>query len=227
MGFSLKNVVSWGRTSKEYVAMFALSPKDLEKPILGCSDGPASFNHTLTRLGGCVTSVDPLYAFDGGQLERRIDETSPLVVAQTYQNVYEFVWRSFVSAEQLIDARLQAMKLFLTDYEAGRAERRYLEGSLPALPFADGTFELALCSHFLFLYSQHFSVDFHIKAVEELSRVASEVRVFPLLELGSRPSRHLDTVVNELKDSGYVVTLKPVDYKVQKGGNKMLVVTAT
>ena len=207
--------------------MFALSPKDLEKSILGCGDGPASFNHTLTRLGGRVTSVDPLYAFDVGQLGRRIDETSPLVVAQTYQNVHEFVWRSFVSVSQLIDTRRQAMKLFLTDYEAGRAERRYFEGSLPALPFADGTFELALCSHFLFLYSQHFSADFHIKAVEELLRVASEVRVFPLLELGSRPSRHLDAVVDELNNHRYTVTLKQVDYEVQKGGNKMLVVTAT
>ena len=148
MGFTLDNVVPWSRSFAEYVAMFALSPEDLEKSILGCSDGPVSFNHTLTRLRGCVTSVDPLYAFDVGQLERRIDETSPLVVAQTYQNVHGFVWRSFTSVEQLTDTRLQAMKLFLTDYEAGRAEGRYLEGSLPTLTFKDDTFELVLCLHY-------------------------------------------------------------------------------
>ena len=77
----------------------------------------------------------------------------------------------------------------------------------------------------LFLYSQHFSADFHVQATKELLRVASEVRIFPLLELGLGPSRHLDTVVGELENSGYVVSIKQVDYEVQEGGDKMLVVT--
>jgi len=43
--------------------MFALSDDDLAKPILGCGDGPASFKPELTRWGGKIISVDPLYAY--------------------------------------------------------------------------------------------------------------------------------------------------------------------
>ncbi|MCI5142695.1 MAG: SAM-dependent methyltransferase, partial [Candidatus Electrothrix sp. ATG1] len=43
MTFQLKEIVPWGRSFQEYVAMFALSEDDLGKRILGCGDGPASF----------------------------------------------------------------------------------------------------------------------------------------------------------------------------------------
>ena len=44
MSFSLKQIVPWGRSFAEYVAMFALSGDDLGKRILGCGDGPAAFD---------------------------------------------------------------------------------------------------------------------------------------------------------------------------------------
>ncbi len=34
----------WGRSLDEYQGMFALSPDDLAGKIIGCADGPASFN---------------------------------------------------------------------------------------------------------------------------------------------------------------------------------------
>ena len=63
MAFTLEKVVPWGRSFDEYVAMFALSKHDLEKRILGCGDGPASFNATHFRHGGKIISADPLYQF--------------------------------------------------------------------------------------------------------------------------------------------------------------------
>ncbi len=74
--------------------------------------------------------------------------------------------------------RLAAMENFLADYEAGKAAGRYIEGVLPSLPFADDSFDLALCSHLLFLYSEQLDADFHIAAVRELLRVARDVRIF-------------------------------------------------
>ena len=44
MAFQLAEVVPWGRTFDEYVAMFSLDATDRSRSILGCSDGPASFN---------------------------------------------------------------------------------------------------------------------------------------------------------------------------------------
>ena len=42
------------------------------------------------------------------------------------------------------------MNLFLEDFPGGLDEGRYVEASLPTLPFDDGTFDLALCSHLLY-----------------------------------------------------------------------------
>jgi hypothetical protein len=61
-----------------------------------------------------------------------------------------------------------------------------VQGSLPALPFKRGEFQMALCSHFLFLYSEQFDLDFHLGSVLALCGVAEDVRIFPLTELGSR-----------------------------------------
>lgn len=45
------------------------------------------------------------------------------------------------------------MEKFLLDYEIGKTAGRYLQQSLPNLEFADNQFDLCLCSHLLFLYS--------------------------------------------------------------------------
>jgi len=65
MAFRYENVVPWGRSYEEYLRMFDLRPDDLKRCILGCADGPASFNSELTRRGGGVVSVDPLYGRAG------------------------------------------------------------------------------------------------------------------------------------------------------------------
>lgn len=222
MAFDLEHVVPWGRSFEEYVSMFALDGDDLGKRCLGCGDGPASFNRTLTSLGGSVVSVDPIYRFSTDQIASRLKNTFDVVLEQTRQNREEFIWREIPSIEALGEIRMKAMSEFLSDFAAGKAQGRYIEGELPRLPFADRSFDLALCSHFLFLYSGHFDANFHVESVKELCRVASEVRVFPLLELGAVRSRHLDGAVSRLSDEGYRVTVTKVGYEFQKGGNEML-----
>jgi hypothetical protein len=225
MSFTLDRVVPWGRSFDEYVAMFALSTSDLQKRILGCSDGPASFNAVLTKQGGTVVSADPLYHFSHKEIAKRIDETFEEVLAQTRRNQDEFVWQQFASVEELAETRRRTMNTFLLDYDEGRKTGRYLEASLPNLPFENKAFDLALCSHFLFLYSELFSELFHLASIKELCRVADEVRVFPLLELGSKPSRHLDSVVAALEKEGFNVAVQSVNYEFQKNGHQLLKVT--
>jgi ubiquinone/menaquinone biosynthesis C-methylase UbiE len=113
----------------------------------------------------------------------------------------------------------------LEDYPAGLNEGRYLQAALPSLPFDDRSFDLALCSHFLFLYSEQFSLEFHLEAIRELCRVAREVRIFPLLELGAITLRHLDPLIGQLETEGCSLEAIPVNYEFQKGGNKMLKVS--
>ena len=63
MPFSIDRVIPWGRTLSEYGAMFDLSEGDLCGRILGCADGPASFNAEMKAQGRSVISVDPLYSY--------------------------------------------------------------------------------------------------------------------------------------------------------------------
>jgi hypothetical protein len=204
MAFTLNDIVPWGRSYDEYVRMFALEETELRLRILGCGDGPASFNAEAAGRGMQVISCDPLYAFGAAAVRERIDATSPDVLEQTRKNAAEF----------------------LEDYDPESAEgssgRRYVAAALPDLPFLDAAFDLALCSHFLFLYSDHLGADFHADAVCELCRVAREVRIFPLLSLDGERSPFVETIRETLTGSGKVVSLELVPYEFQRGGNQMM-----
>jgi len=218
----LNEVVPWGRTLQEYKLMFNLSETDLNKKILGCGDGPASFNAEMTELGYSVVSIDPIYEFSENQIRQRVQETYEPIISQVKQNVDHYIWNNFHDPEQLGYARLAAMEKFLLDYEIGRIKGRYLWQSLPKLELADHQFELCVCSHLLFLYSDHLSLDFHIASIHELLRISKEVRIFPLLKLDCKPSPYLDLVVNLLSSQQFDITVQPVAYEFQKGGNQML-----
>lgn len=222
MAFSLDRVVPWGRSFAEYRQMFGLTDGDLRNRILGCADGPASFNAVATGLNVRVTSVDPLYAFSAAEIRGRIKEACPQILEQTRQNRDDFVWKGFASIEALGWARLRAMVRFLRDYPTGRESKRYLAAELPELPFERSAFGLALCSHFLFLYSDLFSEQFHLDAVAELCRVADEVRIFPLVALGGAPSPHVEAVMHAAERLGCRARIERVGYEFQRGGNEML-----
>lgn len=202
--------------------MFSLAGADLAGRILGCGDGPASFNAEATNRGTKVVSCDPIYAFSKADIEARIAATYEQVIDQTRQNQNEFVWDVITSVKELGKARMAAMQAFLDDYPAGLIEGRYLNSKLPTLPFPVGSFDLALCSHLLFLYSQHLDEAFHHSSLLELCRVAKEVRVFPLLALGGAISPHLEGSIEMLRAAGHQVSIQKVNYEFQRGACEML-----
>jgi hypothetical protein len=224
MSFTLEKVVPWGRSYDEYIDMFALTESDLRLRILGCGDGPAAFNAELTKRGGNVVSIDPVYVFDTSQIRNRIDETYDTVMTQMQKNQNDYVWESISTIEQLGHIRMLAMETFLGDFETGKQNGRYIAGELPILPFEERQFDLALSSHFLFLYSAHLSAEFHLQALREMLRVAEEVRVFPLLMLDGALSSHIAFVKKKLENDGFHLEVKRVSYEFQRGGNQMLVI---
>lgn len=222
----LANVVPWGRSFDEYRAMFALSEDDLHGRILGCGDGPASFNAEATERGCNVTSCDPVFQFPAEAIRRRIDAVYPEIMAKVKEGADNYIWDSLGSVEKLGEVRMAAMSRFLSDFDAGYRQGRYVSASLPSLPFPDASFDLALCSHYLFLYSDHVDEAAHLASMRELCRVASEVRVFPVISLDGTPSKHLDALMTALSEDGIDVSLQPVSYRFQKGATEMLVARA-
>jgi SAM-dependent methyltransferase len=223
MAMQLEAVVPFGRSLDEYRQMFALTPEALTRSILGVADGPASFNAELTAQGGQITSVDPLYAFAPDEIQQRFDAVVDNIIEQVRQTPADWVWSYHRSPDDLRANRVRVMAAFLADYSRG--DERYVVGELPTLPFADDQFDLALCSHFLFLYTDHFTYAFHLAAMLEMLRVAREVRVFPLLTLGLARSPYLSPIQRDLTAQGFTIRVKQVPYELQRGGNEMLMVT--
>jgi hypothetical protein len=220
----LTEIVPWGRTLAEYKLMFDLSDADLNRQILGCGDGPASFNVEMNELGLSVVSIDPIYQFTAAEIDLRVRDTYSTIISQVRQNSSRYIWNYFTDPDELGCARMAAMNEFLADYETGKSTGRYLCQSLPQLDFPDRQFDLCVCSHLLFLYSEQLSLDFHLESISELLRVAAEVRIFPLLTLDCNPSTYIDPVIEKFDRAGFDVGIRAVNYEFQKGGDLMLVI---
>ena len=222
MAFTLDKIVPWGRSYTEYLRMFNLTGDDLKLSILGCADGPASFNSEMRKRGYTAVSADPIYQFSAAEIRRRIDETYSDILKQTRLNRDAYVWDEIGSVEELGRLRMSAMLEFIDDFELGKQEGRYVAAELPSLPFTNSQFDLVLSSHFLFLYSDHLSLDFHTDAITELCRVGKEVRIFPLLDMSGALSVHVDPVIEALRKASKLVSIETVPYEFQRGGAKIL-----
>lgn len=219
---TLEQVVPWGRNFDEYRQMFNLECDGFNGTVLGVSDGPSSFNAEATQKGCRVTSIDPVYTFSKNQISGRIQETARIIMQQIEQSRDAFIWSTLASPQVLETVRMHAMETFLEDFEQGKAQKRYVEGALPQLPFESQSFDLVLCSHFLFLYSSHFDTQFHIQSVLELARIGKEVRIFPLVDLNGLLSVHLEQSIEALGQNGFTATIENSHYEFQRGAHQML-----
>lgn len=220
--FKLEEALPWGRNRVEYSAFFDLGGLPPETRILDVAGGPSSFTAEMHHLGYPAVAADPLYRFSKREIAGRIEAARAIMVAGLRRAHGRFLWDHYGTVEALEATRLAAMKHFLEDYEEGLDEGRYVDAALPTLPFEDAAFDLALSSHFLFMYSAQFDLAFHEAALRELCRVAREVRVFPLLDMEGERSCHVATVITSLRASAYVAEVRTVEYEFQKGGNEML-----
>jgi SAM-dependent methyltransferase len=221
MAVHLDRVVPFGRSLAEYQLMFNLTADILQHKILDLAAGPASFNAEMRQQGKHVTSVDPIYELSAAVIQQRFNQCVDEIIEQVKMSAGDWVWQYHKSADDLRRNREQALQLFLADYEQGQAEQRYIVGELPELPL-EQSFDLALCSHFLFLYSDQLSYSFHHASVLKMLSLAKEVRIFPLLTLDLKRSPHLDPLRRDLEQAGYHSEIITVDYELQRGGNQML-----
>jgi hypothetical protein len=177
MAVKLDRVVPFGHSLSEYRLMFKLTADDLKRKILDVAAGPASFNAEMRQQGDFVISVDPIYELSAAVIQQRFDECVDSIIKQVKQSPDDWVWQYHKSADDLRKNRERALQIFLADYQQGKTEQRYITGELPEIP-VNQSFDLVLCSHFLFLYSDQFSYPFHQAAVLKMLSLAKEVRIF-------------------------------------------------
>ena len=223
MAFKLSSIVPWGRNMAEYVQMFRLSESDLSGKIAGFGDGPACFNCEMTERGGSVISFDPIYRFSKADLEKRIEEVRVVVMQQMRENMDNYVWKNIRNLDELEYTRMSAMRKFLSDYEKGKAEGRYVVHELPdRLPYDGDHFDIGLSSHFLLMYTS-LGYDFHIASMTEMLRVCKEIRIFPIVDLDANKTDLTEKVIDHFRKDFKVEVVK-TEYEFQKGENKLLII---
>jgi SAM-dependent methyltransferase len=208
------------RSLAEYRRMFRLTGQDLSGSIVDCPGGAASFTAEVNGAGGRVTACDPMYREDAAAIGEL--SLADMRRANQYQraNPDEYVWTFFADPDEYLASRTRAVELFSRHMTENPDS--YVVASLPTLPFADQTFDLALSSHLLFAYADRLDRDFHLDSIRELTRVAAEVRVFPLVPFGFPDNPDLPGVVGELSRGGLRAELVGVDYELQRGADTML-----
>jgi hypothetical protein len=211
------------RSMAEYRRMFALTEADLTGRILDCPGGAASLTAEVNAAGGDTTACDPVYALAGAE-ELRAHAEAEVDRANRYvrDHPHEYRWSFFTDADHHRRHRHGAVTRFAADLAAHPA--RYVPATLPELPFPDGRFDLVLSSHLLFSWADRLDLDFHRAAMLELLRVSrEEVRVFPLLSLGSVDRGLLERLPAELHADGVASRVVDVAYEFQAGCHQMMV----
>jgi hypothetical protein len=201
--------------------MFALRREDLaHTTTLDCPSGPDSFVAEACAEGLSVTGCDPMFALSPAELATQARKNIDDCFAAIDQQGSSLTFRNYAQFRQ---AKYDALTRFLEDFRSHR--ERYVFAKLPVLPFTDRSFDRVCAANFLFsyahrsnggLYDGHeFDLAFHLRSVEEITRVArSEIRISPMGSFDPPPRPHAfrDPVRARLEELGWQTELIPSTY---------------
>ncbi len=216
----IKGPIFIGRTWKEYLKMFNINCDDdlIDRKLLDCAAGASSFTAEMSKRGYNVRAVDIIYDEDADLLCDKCKKHMEVLV-EGLDSVDNFVWSFFDDLKDLEKQRNQACIEFIMDYK--NHSKHYIAADLTNLPFEDGSFNLVLCSHLLFIYDHRLDYEFHLKAIKEMLRVSSnELRIYPLVKNRGLKSKFVKRIINDLPD--IETEIVKVDYEFRKGGNEMI-----
>ena len=227
-GIQLDHIPLNGRSLAEYLAIFDLDEVFQEETpladrhILDIAAGPSSFAAEAAGLGATVTALDPAYVMPTPELSR----LSTAQIAAIRQNIepvrHAYRWDFYHDPDDLRSRREEVLSRFLNDYQKAPMGR-YVAGSLPYLPFKDGSFQLALCSHFLFLFADRLDYRFHLKSMLEMTRVSpGAALVYPVVNLEGKPYGAMDRLTCELAEKGVTARLIKTEFEFLKGATQLM-----
>lgn len=221
-GEAIDRLIITPRPLSDYRDMFLLTDADLTAgPILDCPGGASPFGAQVRARGGSVVSVDRAYRLSRDELAERVRHDTALTETWTAANRESFNWAYLGSPVALRRFFEVAADLFLIDYAPDG--QRYVAATLPTLPFEDGAFGLALCSHLLFCYPT-LGHEFHVDAIAELMRVTSgELRVYPLVDTAGQPYPRMDDLRADLAQRGIGTQIRAAAGSYLARGDSLLI----
>jgi len=218
------------RSFEEYRLMFALeNPPAPPCEVLDVAAGASSFTADAATLGLGAVAVDPRYGLPREELfaEARTEIAVSTAKLDKLKDLFDF--SHYGSLERHRAGREASLERFIADFttDGDSGGGRYVAGELPNLPFGDDRFDLVLCSHFLFLYGEHFDETFHERSLFELIRVCrpgGEVRIYPLVTLSFREYPPLERLAERVREAECAVGFPESRLPFIPGSRRLMVI---
>lgn len=222
----LGRIAFFGRTLADYETFLDFKAETLlGERILDVAAGTSSFTAEFTVLGGDAVAVDPVYRLRLPGVRERAMHDFRASTRLLAEHPERFALNGLEDLEGLLARRRQSRDRFLADFVPGSAAGRYRGDALPSLEFPDQSFDRVFCGHFLFLYAEYFSFDFHLAALREMLRVARrEVRIYPLSTMRDRPYERLGALLEAL-GPGVAVRRQSLTSSVLKSARECLILS--
>ncbi|MDH7552616.1 MAG: hypothetical protein QHH74_03045 [Spirochaetota bacterium] len=148
--------------------MFDLDVNYLKgKKILDCPAGASSFTAELSKYGYNVVATNIFYDNDPDILKKKCKVELSKVMQALSKVEDMYIWKYFRAPAQLKECRMTTYLKFIKHYRREKGNR-YIKSELTKFPFTDNEFSLILSSHFLFLYDDRLSYDFHKDSIQEM-----------------------------------------------------------
>lgn len=224
--FVVSHVVFYGRSLREYYALYGLTDADMVgKKILDCAAGTASFMAEATAKGYDVIACDPMYEQSADVLRQTAMDDIEHVMKRLMATKDDFNWDFYGDLEGRRRNAEKGFTRFIEDYTATDGKNRYIKASLPKLPFGDNSFDLVICGHFLFLYADRFPPGFTDIAIDELVRICrGEIFIYPLHQMGEDAQGDKQGILERLAERGINATVRSAGLQFRKGADSYLAI---
>lgn len=226
--FNPSRITFYGRSIKEYSLMFNLDFESLPKSqFIDIPAGPASFCSEARALGHGVLSIDPCYSKTSEELFKIGLEDIDYINEKIRATSRERVWDFYKDPDDLKCKQKSYLKAFIDDFSSEHISGNpYVSASLPNLPFENNTFDYALSGHFLFSFHSQIGYSLTLDSIKELTRIAKEVRIFPLKSNEQSRESEFPEMRRLLDD----LSLHEINYRIedsafefQKGANQVMI----
>jgi len=216
---------NWVYSLADYRKIFALTEQDLQKEILDYPGGISSVNAELYALGQVIISADPAYQLSAKEMQDYAGQTLESAINYLRQHPQLLSAGNEAAMSTIIEGWRRSTEQFLADYEMGKKQGRYRALELPPQSGINETFELLLCTDFLFnpqlnsLYSAQ-------ELMSDLCQFAEEIRIFPLPEQKTAVNSELGPLMLAFQQRNYGVEVRALTDSPRRDANAILRVWA-
>lgn len=204
--------------------IFLLSDEDLNKKIIHLGSGFSSFCAEMKALGKGAIACDPIYQNSEDQLNSLYQSHSHWLSEHLQIDSEHYHWQKYKNLNQYLSNYKSIAQNFLADITQDTDHERYLSTEYAELQISPNQYQLMLCSNY-FLQNQASSVKAQLHVIKSLCDVATELRIYPLLDRFTQSTDDLGPLILALQAENYLIEVKKSNYEFLKEADALLCIS--